>query len=95
MELLFVALGGAIIGLGVHYAAPWRRERGVLLLPAIGVAVSALVWLGLTVLGWAWDGGWIWAVTLVLAAIATTVLAVVLGRVRSDADAKMLVRLGG
>lgn len=95
MELLFVALGGAIIGLGVHYAAPWRRERGVLLVPATGVVVAALVWLGLTVLGWAWDGGWIWAVTLVVAAIAASVAAVLLGRARSAADDRMLARLGG
>ncbi|RWZ64721.1 hypothetical protein ELQ92_08300 [Labedella populi] len=95
MELLFVTLGGAIIGLGAHYAAPWRRERGVLLVPAIGVVVSAVVWLGLTVLGWPWDGGWIWAVTLVLAAVIATVLAIVLGRVRSESDDAMLVRLGG
>jgi hypothetical protein len=95
MELLFVALGGAIIGLGVHYAAPWQRERGVLLIPAIGVIVSAVVWLGLTVLGWPWDGGWIWAVTLLLAAVVTAVAAVVIGRARSTSDERMLVRLGG
>lgn len=93
MELLFVALGGAIIGLGVHYAAPWRRERGVLLVPAAGVVTAAVVWLGLTVLGWAWDGGWIWAVTLVLSAVVASVLAVLVGRVRSNADDAMLVRL--
>jgi hypothetical protein len=95
VELLFVALGGAIIGLGVHYAAPWRRERGVLLVPAGGVVTAAIVWLGLTVLGWAWDGGWIWAVTLVLSAVVASVLAVVVGRVRSNADDAMLVRLMG
>ncbi len=93
MELLFIALGGAIIGLGVHYVAPWRRERGVLLVPAIGVAVAAVVWLGLTVLGWAWDGGWIWAVTLVVVALLTAVAAVLLGRVRSAADDKLLAHL--
>jgi hypothetical protein len=95
VELLFVALGGAIIGLGVHYAAPWRRERGVLLVPASGVVTAAIVWLGLTVLGWAWDGGWIWAVTLVLSAVVASVLAIVIGRVRSNADDAMLVRLMG
>lgn len=95
MELLFIALGGAIIGLAAHYALPWRGEFGVLLLPAVGVAVAAIVWVALTALDWAWDGGWIWAVTLVAVAIVTGAAAFLLGRQRSTADARMLERLGG
>jgi quaternary ammonium compound-resistance protein SugE len=95
VELLFVALGGAILGLGAHYALPWRLERGVLVAPAAGVVVACLVWLGLTVLGWAWDGGWIWVVSLVLSGIVATVVAVVTGRARATSDEHMLVRLGG
>lgn len=95
MELLFVALGGAILGLAAHYAFPGRGERGVLLAPAVGVATASLVWLALTVLGWAWDGGWIWAVTLVVAGLAASAASVLVGRVRVTADERMLVRLGG
>ena len=95
MELLFVCIGGAILGLAAHYASPWRRERGVVLVPAVGVAVSAVVWLSLTVLGWAWDGGWIWAVTLVVAGLAAAAAAVLVGRTRAATDQRMLARLGG
>jgi hypothetical protein len=95
MELLFIALGGAILGLGAHYASPWRAERGVLLLPGVGVVTSAIVWVALTYLGWPWDGGWIWAVTLVVTAIAVAVAAIVLGRSRAESDRRLLARLGG
>jgi quaternary ammonium compound-resistance protein SugE len=93
MELLFIALGGAIVGLAVHYLAPWRLERGVLLVPGVGVVVATILWLGLTVLGWPWDGGWIWAVTLVAVALVCLVTAVAFGRARSAADTRMLARL--
>jgi hypothetical protein len=95
MELLFIAIGGAIVGLAAHYALPWRLERGVLLTPAVGVIVASLVWLGLTVLGWPWDGGWIWAVTLVIAAVASVVAATAIGRSRAASDQRRLVSLGG
>lgn len=95
MELLFIALGGAIVGLAAHYALPWRRERGVLVVPAVGVIVASLVWLGLTVLGWPWDGGWIWAVTLAVATALSIVTATSLGRVRAASDERRLVSLGG
>ena len=39
MELLFVALGGAIIGLGARYLLPHRHTHGAVLMPAIGVIV--------------------------------------------------------
>ena len=48
MELLFVALGGAILGLAAHFAFHYRHLRGVVVVPAIGTAVAAIVWVGLT-----------------------------------------------
>ena len=95
MELLFIAIGGGIVGLAAHYALPWRLERGVVLVPATGVIVAMLVWLGLTVLGWAWDGGWIWAVTLVVSALSSVIVGLIIGRARASSDERMLVRLGG
>ncbi|PSL39899.1 hypothetical protein CLV49_3554 [Labedella gwakjiensis] len=95
MELLFIAIGGAIVGLAAHYALPWRGERGVLLVPAVGVIVASIVWLGLTVLGWPWDGGWIWAVTLVAATALSVMAALTIGRARAASDERRLVSLGG
>jgi len=67
MELLFVVLGGAILGLAARYSLPRRHTYGSALVPAVGAGVAAVVWVALTWLGWAWDGGWIWVVSLVAA----------------------------
>jgi hypothetical protein len=90
MELLFVALGGALLGLAARYALPRRLTHGSVLIPAVGTGVASLVWVALTWLGWAWDGGWIWWVSLTVAAIASVVVDVFVGRRREAADLTML-----
>ena len=93
MELLFVTLGGAILGIGARYALPGRHTHGVALVPAIGAAVAAIVWVGLTWLGWAWDGGWIWVVSLVAAGLVAAASAFLIGPRREQADAALFERL--
>lgn len=90
MELLFVALGGAILGLIARYALPRRSTHGSALVPAVGTAVAAVVWVALTWLGWAWDGGWIWWLSLGASVVAAVVVDVWLGRRRSEHDQRML-----
>lgn len=90
MELLFVALGGAIVGLAARYLLPGRSTQGVALVPAIGTAVASVVWVVLTWLGWKWDGGWIWWVSLILAAVACFATDLVLSRRRTHNDQRML-----
>lgn len=93
MELLFVALGGAIFGLAARYALPNRAEYGVALVPAVGTATAALVWVALTWLGMQWDSGWIWLVTLAVAAAVSAVTALLLGRARAASDERLLAHL--
>lgn len=94
MELLFIALGGAILGIIARYAFSANRStQGVVLIPAIGVAAAAIVWVALTWLGMAWDGGWIWVITLVATAITVGVAAPVIGVLRERADIAELVTL--
>ena len=93
MELLFVALGGALLGLAARYALPNRLTHGSVLVPAVGTGVAALVWVVLTWLGWAWDGGWIWWVSLVVAGVAAVVVDLLLGKRREAADLAMLHRI--
>jgi hypothetical protein len=93
MELLFVTLGGAILGLAARYALPRRHTYGVALVPAIGAAVAAVVWVGLTWLGWAWDGGWIWVVSLVASGLAAAAAAYLIGPRRERSDAALFERL--
>ncbi len=93
MELLFVALGGAIFGLAARYALPNRDEYGVALVPAVGTAVAAVVWVALTWLGMKWDSGWIWLITLAAAAAVSVVAALLIGRARAASDERMLAQL--
>ena len=93
MELLFVTLGGAILGLAARYALPRRHTYGVALVPAIGAAVAAVVWVGLTWLGWPWDGGWIWVVSLVASGLAAAASAYLIGPRRERSDAALFERL--
>ncbi|WP_066040351.1 hypothetical protein [Herbiconiux solani] len=90
MELLFITLGGIILGLLARYLLPNRDRHGAALIPAIGAAVSAVVWVGLTWLGWAWDGGWIWVVSLVVTAIVVVAADILIGRTRKTHDAERL-----
>lgn len=95
MELLFVALGGTFLGIGARYALPNRLEYGITLVPAIGTAVAAVVWVALTWLGMAWDTAWIWLITLLVAAAVSAAAALLIGRSRAASDKKLLTKLSG
>jgi hypothetical protein len=93
MELLFVTLGGALLGLGARYSIPRRGMHGVLVVPAVGAATAAVVWVALTWLGMAWDGGWIWVISLVASGLAAAGVAMLLGPRRERDDAETFARL--
>lgn len=93
MELLFICLAGAIIGLIGRYGMPGRELHGSVLVPAIAVGTAALVWVALTWLGMPWDGGWIWTITLVATALVVIVSNLIIVHRRREADAFMLESL--
>jgi peptidoglycan/LPS O-acetylase OafA/YrhL len=93
MELLFVTLGGVILGLAARYGLPKRDTHGALLVPAIGAIVASVVWAALTWVGWKFDGGWIWVASLVAAGVIAGLASVFLGRQRTASDAELLTRL--
>lgn len=93
MELLFATLGGTFFGAVFRYVIPGRSTYGSILLPAVGAVTAAIVWAGLTWLGWAFGGGWIWVVTLVASALVTLALAIWLPSRRRTADARLLESL--
>lgn len=95
MELLFVFLGGAILGAIARYSLPHRDEHGSVLVPAVGAVVAMVVWVALTWLGWAWDGGWIWWASLGAAAVAVVAFDLLIGRHRVQTDAALLTKLTG
>jgi hypothetical protein len=95
MELLFVTVIGAGIGGLIRYVLPQRRTYGVLLLPAVSAAATAIVWVGLVWLGWTFDGTWIWVASLGAGGLAALATALLLPRRRVEHDARTLVQLSG
>jgi hypothetical protein len=93
MELLFVTLIAFCIGLGGRYALPGRDSYGVALIPSIAAIATAIAWVGLTWLGWKFDGGWIWVVSLGVAVVISLVLALTLPRTRKHHDEILLQQL--
>ena len=93
MELLFVCLGGVILGFLARYTLPHRNTTGVLLIPSIGAAVSAILWVALTWAGLPWDGGAIWWITLMATALVCAAAAVLIGRARERHDHARLATL--
>lgn len=86
MELLFVALGGAIIGLIAHYSLPGTVRRGVIVLPALATAVISVLWEGLTWLGLPAGEFLIWGISFAVAAIIAFGVGVILGHRRTASD---------
>ncbi|MGO4299683.1 hypothetical protein [Leifsonia sp. RAF41] len=93
MELLFVVLGGAIIGLAGRYLLPHRHTHGSVLIPAVGVVSASVLWVALTWAGLRWNGGWIWWITLLGTALVVALTDVVVGRLRTAGDDRMLHQL--
>lgn len=95
MEIVFVTVIGAVLGAIVRYLVPGRRSYGMALLPGVGAAATAAVWAILVWLGWAFDGGWIWAVSIAAGVITSILVAVLLPRARAAADTRALHALSG
>lgn len=93
MELLFVVLGAALIGLGLRYLFPGRETYGSAVLPAVSASVAAAVWAGLTWLGWTFDGGWIWWASLIAGGVLAIATALVLSPRRKRSDVTLFERL--
>lgn len=84
-----MALGGALLGLAARYLLPGRESHGSVLVPAIGTAVASVIWVLLTWLGLAWNGGWIWWISLGAAAVASIAADIVFSRARTGSDRQL------
>ena len=95
MELLFVTVFGAAAGLAVRCLVPGRDTHGVIVTTAIGASATAATWVLLLWLGFTFDGGWIWVLSLAISTAVAAGIAELLQRRRTRSDAAMLQRLVG
>jgi hypothetical protein len=96
MELLFVFLIAIGLGALARYASGAGRDTyGYLLVPAISAVVSAVVWEVMLWIGFTFDGGWIWVVSLVLGPFSALIVALRLPIGRRADDRAMLTKLSG
>ena len=72
-----------------------RSTYGVLLTPAIGTAVTVVVWVALLWAGFTFDGGWIWLISLLVGAVAALAVPFVVPARRQAADDALLAELSG
>ena len=95
MELLFVVLIAAGVGFILPYVLRGRETYGIVLPAAAAASVAAVVWAGLTWLDFAFDGGWIWVISLVAGALAGLAVVLIVPRRRHEADRALLAKLSG
>lgn len=93
LEFIFVTVIGACIGGLLRYLLPGRATYGLLLVPAIGAAATAVVWVALLWLGLTFDGGWIWFLALLAGGLASLATAIILPRVRPARDERRIAEL--
>jgi O-antigen/teichoic acid export membrane protein len=95
VELLFVLVIAAAIGGIVRYVLPGRNSYGMLLLPAVDVVATAILWVAFTWIGWKFDGGWIWVVAIGGGALITIAVELLVWRGRHRGDRHLLHELSG
>jgi hypothetical protein len=97
MEIVYAVVVGAGIGLLLRYLLPARTTYGLLLLPAIGAAVTAAVWAGMSWLGFDFESGWgwLWLASLGGALLVSLAVALLIGVRRARSDAHELHVLSG
>jgi hypothetical protein len=93
VELLFAALGGALLGLIVHFALPGLPTRGALWVAGWTTCAAIVVWEVLIWAGLTAGGGWIWVIDLVVAGLTAVATALITARRRDAADRDLLARL--
>ncbi len=93
MELLFAALGGALLGFIFHYALPGQETRGVVWVAGWSTCAAIVVWEALIWAGMTSGGGWIWVIDLVVAGLTAVGIARVTTVRRREHDRELLEQL--
>lgn len=95
MELLFVVLIAATIGIAVRALVRGTDTFGMMLLPAVSTVAASIVWVALLWLGWTFDGTWIWVASFVIGGLSALVVGLRIPPARRTADTELYARLAG
>ena len=97
MEIVYAVVVGAGAALLLRYLLPGRETYGSVLLPAIGAAVTAAIWAGMSWLGFDFESGWgwLWLASVGGAILVSVVVGLLLASRRQRADARALHVLSG
>jgi hypothetical protein len=85
VELLFVVLLGALLGLLGRGVLPGRKQVGAVLLPAIGGSAAAVIWAAGTWAGWS-QNVLLWVAAMLAAALSVTAACLLAARARDRED---------
>jgi hypothetical protein len=86
MQLFFAEVIALAVGLVLHQVLPRRVQTGVVLLPAIAGAATAIVWVALTWARLPQDGAVIWVTSLGCGVLSALAAGLLLRRARARAD---------
>ncbi|MEY4654977.1 MAG: hypothetical protein ACK5CU_01190 [Rhodoluna sp.] len=64
MEIIFILVYGALLGLMAPYLLSGREQFGALVAPALALVYGFVVWTILTWVGLSYTDYWIWTVTM-------------------------------
>jgi hypothetical protein len=95
VELLFVVLIAAGVGFALPFLLRGRETYGIVLPAAVAAAVSSVIWVALLWLGFTFDGGWIWLISLVVGPLAALAVSLALPPRRAASDRALLTKLSG
>lgn len=97
MEIVYAVVVAAGAALLLRYLLPTRDTQGIALLPAVAAAVCALIWAGMSWLGFAFDSswGWLWLASVGGAVIVAAAVGMLVGTRRARSDARELHLLSG
>ena len=97
MEIAFVIVIAAALGLGIRFLVPGWQSHGLLLVPSAAAAAAAAAWAILVWLGFTFDGGWIWIISVGVGVAAALLVAFLIPGRRERADERFFetARRGG
>lgn len=95
MELLFVIVIAAGLGFLARFTIRGSETHGGLLLAGVAAGTAAIVWVALLWLGFTFDGGWIWFISLTAAGLAAIIVGATLPQRRRTQDRALLTKLSG